>query len=206
MDYIQIENQNNFDCLIKIDDDRIKYFKEKKFAFELLGKCFFSLFDNSFLLKVYPNNLKNFKYFLENEEFINLLLFIKKEYRIFKINFVLAWINSKFTKSFAKVLIDKLYSIEEKPKIIIKDEYISTTADNNYFKVNQEYLKILNKYLNKNYPEEVIKKINVIHEIFKKGGTLIVNLICVDICTYYIRMCQSYYTYIYMLSSISILK
>ena len=88
MDYIQIENQNNFECLSKIDDDRIKYFKEKKFAFEILEKCFFNLLNNSFLLKVYPNNLKNFKYFLENEEFINLLLFIKKEYRVFKINFV----------------------------------------------------------------------------------------------------------------------
>ena len=170
MDYIKIASQNNFECLRKIDDDRIKYFKEKKFAFELLGKCFFSLFNNSFLFEVYPSNLKNFKYFLENDEFINLILFIKKEYKIFKINFVLEWINYNFTKSYAEVLIEKFHSIEEKPKILIKDEYISTTADNNYFKVNQEYLKILNKYLNKNYPEEVIKKINVIHEIFKKGA------------------------------------
>ena len=44
-------------------------------------------------------------------------------------------------------------------------------------------------------------------EIYKKGGTLVIeHMRSVDICTYYIRMCQSYYTYISLLSSTSIHK
>ena len=144
-----------------------RYKEKKKLFYEFLKASFSNVIEENLLLEIYMVNDENLTLFLNNEEFEKILLFIKHNVPI---PITLQFINQTFEGEFKSKLISKLYEIDQKPIICIKDEYISQNASSIYTKMFYRYLKIMDEHQNRNYSDKILKELDLIHKILKEGA------------------------------------
>ena len=144
-----------------------RYQEKKKIFYEFLKASFYNVIEENLLLDIYMVNDENLTLFLNNAKFEELLLFIK--YNV-PIPITLQFINQTFEGEFKSKLVSKLYEIDHKPHICIKEEYVSANESSIYNKIFYRYLNIIDEHQHKNYNDKALKELNLIHKILKEGA------------------------------------